>query len=277
MFLSRVLRHRSALVGLLLVAFFVVLAAVGPYVAPYEPEAQDLLRTLQAPTQAHPFGTDELGRDVLSRVMHGTRVSMLIALFAVGLALVLGAALGLTAGYFRGWWDRVISQFLEVLMTIPPLVLAIFIVAILRSGTPSVIIAVAISSLPIFARLVRSVVLTLRNLDFVHAARALGSQPWRIILGHILPNAAGPILVQASIGAGTAVLTAAALSFVGLGVQPPAPEWGAMLSRGRQFLTLAPHVVVFPGVAIALLVLGFNLLGDGLRDLLDPRLKKNLR
>lgn len=258
-------------------AFFVVLAMVGPYVAPYEPEAQDLLRTLQAPTQAHPFGTDELGRDVLSRVMHGTRVSMLIALFAVGLALVLGAALGLTAGYFRGWWDRIISQFLEVLMTIPPLVLAIFIVAILRSGTPSVIIAVAISSLPIFARLVRSVVLTLRNLDFVHAARALGSQPWRIILGHILPNAAGPILVQASIGAGTAVLTAAALSFVGLGVQPPAPEWGAMLSRGRQFLTLAPHVVVFPGVAIALLVLGFNLLGDGLRDLLDPRLKKNLR
>jgi peptide/nickel transport system permease protein len=277
MFLSRVLRHRSALVGLFLVAFFVLLAIVGPYVAPYAPEAQDLLRTLQAPTQAHPFGTDELGRDVLSRVMHGTRVSMLIALFAVGLALVLGAALGLTAGYFRGWWDRVISQFLEVLMTIPPLVLAIFIVAILRSGTPSVIIAVAISSLPIFARLVRSVVLTLRNLDFVHAARALGSNPWRIILGHILPNAAGPILVQASIGAGTAVLTAAALSFVGLGVQPPAPEWGAMLSRGRQFLTLAPHVVVFPGVAIALLVLGFNLLGDGLRDLLDPRLKKNLR
>lgn len=274
---SRIFRHRSALVGFLLVAFFVLLAVVGPQLAPYSPETQDLLQTLQPPSKAHLFGTDELGRDVLSRVMHGTRVSMLIALVAMGLALVFGAALGLTAGYFRGWWDRIVSQFLEVLMTIPPLVLAIFIVAILKTGTTSVIIAVSISTLPIFARLVRSVVLTLRNLDFVHAARALGGQPWRIILAHILPNAAGPILVQASIGAGTAVLTAAALSFVGLGVQPPAPEWGAMLSRGRQFLTLAPHIVVFPGVAIALLVLGFNLLGDGLRDLLDPRLMKNLR
>ncbi len=275
--IPRIFRHRSALVGSLLVAFFVLLAVAGPQLAPYAPERQDLLQTLQSPSRAHLFGTDELGRDVLSRVMHGTRVSMLIALVAMGLALVFGAALGLTAGYFRGWWDRIVSQFLEILMTIPPLVLAIFIVAILKTGTTSVIIAVSISTLPIFARLVRSVVLTLRNFDFVHAARALGGQPWRVILAHILPNAAGPILVQASIGAGTAVLTAAALSFVGLGVQPPAPEWGAMLSRGRQFLTLAPHIVVFPGVAIALLVLGFNLLGDGLRDLLDPRLKKNLR
>jgi ABC-type dipeptide/oligopeptide/nickel transport system permease subunit len=263
-----------ALTGLLLVLLFLVLALFAPWIAPYDFQAQDLANNVHPPSLAHPFGTDDVGRDILSRIMLGARTSFLIALVAVGIGLFAGVTIGLVSGYYGSTSDLLIMRTVEVLQTIPTIVLAVAIVSVLQTGILSVMIAVGVTGIPVYARLARGTVLSLKEMEYVSAARCLGAGACRILWRHLLPNALAPIIVQTSLGAGQAILVAAALSFLGLGVQPPTPEWGAMHSRGRTYVTFAPHLVAFPGMAIAALVLGFNLLGDGLRDTIDPRMRR---
>jgi peptide/nickel transport system permease protein len=267
-------RNRMALTGLVLVLLFLTLAIFAPWLAPYDSQAQDLSSTVRPPSLAHPFGTDDVGRDILSRIMLGARTSFLIAVMAVGIGLLAGVSIGLTSGYCGGTTDLFVMRIVEVLQTIPTIVLAIAIVSVLQTGIVSVMIAVGVTGIPVYARLTRGTTLGLKEMEYVSAARCLGAKAGRILWRHLLPNALAPIIVQTSLGAGQAILVAAALSFLGLGVQPPTPEWGAMLSRGRTYVTFAPHLVAFPGLAIAALVLGFNLLGDGLRDTIDPRTRR---
>ena len=247
--------------GGLVVALFVALAALAPALAPYEPLRGRLDERLLPPSAGHWFGTDELGRDVLSRVLYGARISLQIQVAAVGLALVLGTALGVVAGYVGRWPDMLIMRIVDIMMAFPGIFLALAIIAALGTGLGNVIIASAIFLVPQFARVIRGSVLTLKEKEFVEAARALG-------------EADVPIIVQTSLRMATVLLTASGLSFLGLGVQPPSPEWGAMLSNARAYMITAPHVATVPGLAIMLVVLGFNLLGDGLRDALDPRLRE---
>jgi peptide/nickel transport system permease protein len=231
------------------------------------------LERLQPPSEAHLFGTDSLGRDILSRVIYGARISLMIGLISVGISLVPGTLLGLAAGYFGGRADSLIMRLMDMLLAFPAILLAIFITAILGPSLPNTMVAVGIVYIPHYARIVRASVLSLKEQLFVQAIGHLGGGHLRILGRHILPNAMPPIIVYATLGMGTAVLQAAALGFLGLGAQPPQPEWGAMLSEGRQYIQNAPHVAAFPGAAILVLVLGFNLFGDGLRDVLDPSLR----
>jgi ABC-type dipeptide/oligopeptide/nickel transport system permease subunit len=256
--------------GAALLTIFLILALFGDAIAPYDPNAQDLLAMLDPPSAAHWFGTDEIGRDIASRVIVGTRITLLIALGAVTFAGIAGIGLGLIAGYARGTIDRLIMLCLDLLMTIPSLVLVIAVVAAIGANAAGLVTAITISFIPSLARLVRARVLELQDLDYVEAARAIGMRPTRIMRRHILPNAVTVIVIELSLMGGQAVLVGSALGFLGLGVQPPAPEWGAMLGASRQFLEVAPHVAVVPGLAVSLLVLAFNLFGDGLRDWLDP-------
>jgi len=267
------LRNRSATLGLALIALIVIVALIGPALAPYNPLIPSPLDRLKGPSSAHFFGTDSLGRDILSRVIYGSRISLAIGLISVTISLVPGTLLGLLAGYFGGKLDSLIMRLMDVLLAFPAILLAIFITAILGPSLPNTMIAVGIVYIPHYARIVRSSVLSLREQLFIQAIGHLGGSHGRIIRGHILPNSLPPIIVYATLGMGTAVLQAAALGFLGLGAQPPQPEWGAMLSEGRQYIQLAPHVAAFPGAAILFLVLGFNLFGDGLRDALDPSLR----
>jgi len=267
------LRNRSATLGLALIALIAVVALIGPALAPYNPLIPSPLDRLKGPSSAHFFGTDSLGRDILSRVIYGSRISLAIGLISVTISLVPGTLLGLLAGYFGGKLDSLIMRLMDVLLAFPAILLAIFITAILGPSLPNTMIAVGIVYIPHYARIVRSSVLSLREQLFIQAISHLGGSHGRIIWGHILPNSLPPIIVYATLGMGTAVLQAAALGFLGLGAQPPQPEWGAMLSEGRQYIQFAPHVAAFPGVAILFLVLGFNLFGDGLRDALDPSLR----
>jgi ABC-type dipeptide/oligopeptide/nickel transport system permease subunit len=257
-------------VGAALLVGFLFVAVFGGAIAPYDPNAQDLLALLDPPSAAHWFGTDEIGRDIASRVIVGTRITLLIACASVWFAGVAGIGLGLVAGHFGGALDRVIMVCLDLVMTVPSLVLAIAVVAAVGADAVGLITAITVSFVPSLARLVRARVLELRELDYIEAARAVGMRAPRILLRHILPNAASVIVIELSLMAGQAVLVGSALGFLGLGVQPPAPEWGAMLGASRQFLEVAPHVAVVPGLAVSLLVLAFNLFGDGLRDRLDP-------
>jgi len=267
------LRNRSATLGLALIALIVIVALIGPALAPYNPLIPSPLDRLKGPSSAHFFGTDSLGRDILSRVIYGSRISLAIGLISVTISLAPGTLLGLLAGYFGGKLDSLIMRLMDVLLAFPAILLAIFITAILGPSLPNTMIAVGIVSIPHYARIVRSSVLSLREQLFIQAIGHLGGSHGRIIWGHIFPNSLPPIIVYATLGMGTAVLQAAALGFLGLGAQPPQPEWGAMLSEGRQYIQLAPHVAAFPGAAILFLVLGFNLFGDGLRDALDPSLR----
>ncbi|MBC7358632.1 peptide/nickel transport system permease protein [Desulfacinum infernum DSM 9756] len=267
------LRNRTAALGLCLIAGIVAVALAGPALAPYDPLVPAPLDRLQPPSAQHLFGTDSLGRDILSRVIHGSRLSLLIGIISVTISLVPGTVLGLLAGYFGDPLDSIIMRVMDVLLAFPAVLLAIFITAILGPSLPNTMIAVGIVYIPHYARIVRSNVLSLKQQLFVQAIRHLGGSHARVILLHILPNTFAPIIVYATLGMGTAVLQAAALGFLGLGAQPPQPEWGAMLSEGRQYIQMAPHVAGFPGLAILLLVLGFNLFGDGLRDVLDPSLR----
>jgi len=267
------LRNRSATLGLALITLIVIVALIGPALAPYNPLLPLPLERLKGPSAAHFFGTDSLGRDILSRVIYGSRISLAIGLISVTISLVPGTFLGLLAGYFGGKLDSLIMRLMDVLLAFPAILLAIFITAILGPSLPNTMIAVGIVYIPHYARIVRSSVLSLREQLFIQAVGHLGGSHSRIIWGHILPNSLPPIIVYATLGMGTAVLQAAALGFLGLGAQPPQPEWGAMLSEGRQYIQLAPHVAAFPGAAILFLVLGFNLFGDGLRDALDPSLR----
>lgn len=263
-------KRRLLIAGAALLALFVALALFGPAIAPYNPDAQDLLVLLDPPSAAHWFGTDEVGRDLVSRIIVGTRITMTIALASVFIAGAVGVAVGLIAGVAGGGLDHLIMGAMDLLMTIPSIVLAIAIVAAVGANPYGLIAAITVGFIPSLARLVRARVLELRELDYVEAARAIGMRPRRIVLRHILPNAVSVIVIELSLMAGQAVLVAAALGFLGLGVQPPAPEWGAMLGASRQYLDVAPHVAIAPGLAVTLLVLGFNLFGDGLRDWLDP-------
>lgn len=256
--------------GLGVLAILVVLALAGPVVAPYGPNDVDVTRTLQPPSGAHWFGTDDLGRDVLSRVVLAARVSLQVSLVSVSIALVVGVLLGLLAGYFRGWADAVVMRVVDVLFAFPVMLLAIAIVAVLGPGLTTAMVAIGVVFVPVFARVTRASVLGVREEPYVRAAVSLGARPLRVIRTHVLPNVTAPIIVQASLSLAFAILSEAALSFLGLGVQPPDPSWGRMLFDGRAF-TGAWWMSVFPGLAIFVTVLGFNLVGDGLRDVLDPR------
>ena len=260
--------------GGLVVILFVLLAAFAPVIAPYEPLRGQLGERLLPPSAGHWLGTDELGRDVLSRVLHGARISLQIQVAAVGLALLLGTVLGVVSGYVGRWPDMLIMRVVDIMMAFPGIFLALAIIAALGTGLGNVIIASAIFLVPQFARVVRGSVLTLKEKEFVEAARALGERDVTIVTRYLLPNSLAPIIVQTSLRMATVLLTASGLSFLGLGVQPPSPEWGAMLSNARAYMITAPHVATVPGLAIMLVVLGFNLLGDGLRDALDPRLRE---
>jgi ABC-type dipeptide/oligopeptide/nickel transport system permease subunit len=253
----------------LLVAF-VLVAALGQRIAPYDPNAQDLLAMLEPPGAAHLLGADNVGRDILSRIIVGTRYTLSIALASVFFAGIGGIALGAVAGYFGGWTDRIVTGVIDLLLTVPNIVLAIAIAAAVGSSATGLTIAITVSFIPSLARLIRGRVIELVEEDFIAAAITVGMGHTRILMRHILPNAATVIVIELSLNAGQAVLIGSALGFLGLGVQPPSPEWGTMLGASREYLTVAPHLVIAPGIAISLLVLAFNAFGDGLRDVFDP-------
>jgi glutathione transport system permease protein len=269
----RLRRNRAAVGGAIVLLGLMAIAIAAPLLAPYEPAEQDYEHLLEGFSLAHPFGTDNFGRDIFSRVLYGARISLSVGLLGVCLGLGAGMLVGLPAGHWGGWVDDVLMRSLDLLLAFPQLLLAIMVITVLGVGDVNVIVAIGIFSLPVFARVVRGQILSLKQLDFVLAARASGAGDGRILRAHLLPNALASILVLASLRLGTAILTVATLSFLGLGIRPPAPEWGTMLSDGRQFLQVAPHVAIFPGLAIVVSVLAVNLLGDGLRDALDPRLR----
>ena len=270
---SRLLRNPVAMAGGGVAILLIIVAIAAPYITPYDPAAQDLANSLAGPSMAHLAGTDVHGRDIFSRIIYGTRISLRIGFLGMLLGCVVGVILGLVAGYYGSWADTIIMRLLDVQLAFPGLLVAICIIAIIGPGLENVILAVGIFSVPLFARVTRGQVLSLKEQEFILAARMMGAQDGRIILNHLLPNAVAPILVLCTLRIATAILTAASLSFLGLGAQPPTPEWGAMLSDGRAYLTIAPHVATIPGLAILITVLSFNLLGDGLRDALDPRLR----
>ncbi|SFU79077.1 nickel transporter permease [Alicyclobacillus macrosporangiidus] len=270
---KRLKRQRAAMVGGSLVALFIVIGLLAPVLAPYDPTAQDLSHHLQPASAQHWLGTDEAGRDELSRLLYGARISLTIGFFSVVSSLIVGALLGLVAGFFGGWADVLISRVFDVMLAFPSILLAIAIVAILGPGLFNALLAVAIINVPTYGRLIRSRVLSVKQEEYVLACRALGMSNARLLFRHVLPNSWAPLIVQATLGIGTAILDAAALGFLGLGAQPPSPEWGKMLSDAKDYISNAPWIVAAPGIAIALSVLGFNLFGDGLRDALDPKMK----
>jgi peptide/nickel transport system permease protein len=266
-------RNRAAVVGGCIVALLVVTAVFAREIAPYDPLLVLPDQRLLPPSRAHPLGTDELGRDVLSRVIFGSRVSMTVGMISVSVALLVGVTLGLMSGYMGGWVDNIIMRVIDILLAFPGILLAIVIAGALGPGLRNMMIAVGIFSMPTYARVVRASTLSVKALDYVEALRALGASDSRIIVRHILANVSAPIIVLSTLGIATAILSAAGLSFVGLGAQAPTPEWGAMLSQARPYLRTEWWIAVFPGLAIMVTVLAVNLLGDGLRDALDPRLR----
>ncbi|ANA82495.1 peptide ABC transporter [Paenibacillus vortex V453] len=266
-------KNKIAMAGLFMILFFIVIALLAPLIAPYDYKAQELADRLKPPSAEHWFGTDDLGRDLLSRVLHGTRISLWVGTFSVLGSIILGTLLGILAGFYGKWIDMIISRFFDILLAFPSILLAIAIVAILGPSLQNALYAIAIVNIPTYGRLVRAKVLSLKNEEYISAAQAIGMKNSGILRHHILPNSLTPIIVQGTLGIATAIIEAAALGFLGLGAQPPAPEWGKMLSDSRQFIATAPWTVIFPGVSIMLTVLAFNLMGDGLRDALDPRMK----
>jgi peptide/nickel transport system permease protein len=270
----RVLANRAAAIGLAIVGAYVLLAVVADWLPLKDPAQMMATSRMAGPSWSTPLGTDALGRDLLSRLVFGARLSLQVAAMSVAIAVSAGSALGLLAGYAGGWIDQVIMRTMDVLFAFPAILLALGVVAALGPNPTNVVTAIGLVYTPIFARVVRGPVLALKEREFVEAARALGARASRIIARHVLPNLLSVLIVQASIALSWAVLTEASLSFLGLSAQPPTPSWGVMLNEGRQNLELAPHLAIFPGLAIMLAVLGFNLLGDGLRDVLDPRLRR---
>jgi len=264
-------RRRGALVGLAVVLAFVAMALFSPWIAPQDPIATSWSAIRQAPSAEHWFGTDEIGRDVLSRVIWGTRASLLAGVVSVTISLLLGVPIGLAAGFIGGWVDGLISRITDAFLACPFLILAIALAAFLGPSLTNAMIAIGVSATPIFVRLTRAQVINVKVEDFIEAARAVGNPPLRIALRHVLPNIAAPVVVQATLAIASAVIAEASLSFLGLGQQPPAPSWGSMLNTAKNFIDNAPWMAVWPGLSIFGLVLSFNLLGDGLRDALDPR------
>lgn len=270
---SRLVRSGTGLVGLGLSLLVILAALFAPLISPYDPLEQDILARLSGPSAEHPLGADNFGRDLLSRVFYGFRISLSIALSAVGFALLLGATVGLVAAYAGGWIDRLLMRLMDVLLAFPIILLAIGILAVSGPGTANTALAIGVVYLPVFARLARGPALSVLSWEYVAAARALGARGWRIIFRHVAPNIFAPIMVQTTLSLSTAILVEASLSFLGLGTQPPTPSLGLMLSDSRDFMLLSPWTSVFSGLAILVASLGFNLLGDSLRDLLDPSLR----
>lgn len=267
-------QHKLAVIGSVIVFLFLILAIFAPLIAPYGINEQSLGERFSAPSAAHWFGTDDFGRDIFSRVVHGARISLWVGFFSVLGSVILGTLLGLIAGYGGRVLDAVISRLFDILLAFPSILLAIAIVSILGPSLQNALIAIAIINVPTFGRLVRSKVMSIKQEEYVLAAKAVGMSHRRIVLRHILPNSMVPVIVQATLAIGTAIIEAAALGFLGLGAQAPSPEWGKMLADARPYLVQAPWTLFFPGIAIMLTVLGFNLMGDGLRDTLDPKMKK---
>lgn len=267
-------RNRMAMAGLTVILIIVIGCLFANIVAPYGIDEQNLQERFLSPSLKHPFGTDNLGRDIFSRILYGGRISVIIGVVSAVLSAVLGAVLGSLAGYYGNFIDNFVMRFVDIIMAIPSMLLSIAIVAALGNAMQNVIIAVAIGAAPSCARVVRASILSIKDQEFVEAARAIGGSNYRIISSHILPNCMAPLIVNTTMSVANAILCAASLSFVGLGVQPPSPEWGAMLSAARPYIREHGFVVIFPGLAIMLTIFGLNLLGDGLRDALDPRLKQ---
>lgn len=269
-------RNKMAMLGLSIIVILVLLAVFADVIADYDEVAIKMNTSikLQGPSRDHILGTDELGRDIFARMIHGARVSLQVGIIAVGIAIVIGGTLGAIAGFYGGKLDNIIMRIMDIFLAIPSILLAITIVSALGSSMMNLMIAVGISSIPSYARIVRASVLSIKDQEFIEAARAIGAKDSRIILKHILPNSLAPVIVQGTLGVAGAILSTAGLSFIGLGIDKPAPEWGAMLSGGRSYLRNAWHVTTFPGIAIMITILSLNLLGDGLRDALDPRLKQ---
>ena len=269
--LRRLAHRRGALVGLAIRVFFVVLAIAAPYVAPYDPLKTNFLLIRKPPSASHLFGTDEIGRDVLARVIWGARASLLAGLVSVSIALALGVPLGLLAGYVGKWVDMLISRVSDAVLSCPSLILAIALAYTLGPSLTSAMIAIGVTATPVFIRLTRAQVLAVKVEDYIEAARAVGNSHLRIAFRHVLPNVIPPLLVQATLSIAAAIIAEASLSFLGLGQQPPAPSWGSMLNVAKNYIDNAPWMAVWPGLSIFLVVMSFNLLGDGLRDALDPR------
>jgi peptide/nickel transport system permease protein len=267
----KLLQRRPAMVGLVIVLLFIAMALLAPWIAPFDPVATSWGAIRKAPSMEHWFGTDEIGRDVLSRVVFGTRASLLAGVVSVSISLLLGVPIGLIAGFVGGVVDGLISRVTDAFLACPFLILAIALAAFLGPSLTNAMIAIGVSATPIFVRLTRAQVLNVKVEDYVEAARALGNPPWRIALRHILPNVTAPLIVQATLAIAAAVIAEASLSFLGLGQQPPQPSWGSMLNTAKNYVDQAPWMAVWPGLAIFALVLAFNLVGDGLRDALDPR------
>ena len=270
---AKLKRNKAALVGAFLILMYVLSAFAAPVLFPGNPSAPNLIKSLESPTLKDPLGTDELGRSILGRIIYGSRISLIIAVGVVFVGIVFGIPLGLISGYYGGKIDFGIQRITDTMLAFPGFLLALALVSVLGVGIKNTVISIGISMVPLYIRLVRGCVLSVRQEDYVEAARAVGTRDVIILLRHILPNVMVPITVQTSLSMGTAILFAAGLGFLGIGVQPPTPEWGAMLGSARSYLFHAPHVATFPGIAIFLAVLSFNLLGDGLRDALDPRFK----
>lgn len=276
---KRFIRRKGTIIGCAILAFMFVTAAFGPFLISHltdrDPNAIDLVNTYAGMSWEHPLGTDSLGRDTMTRMIYGAQISLLVSFSGVALGAIAGIILGVVSGYFGGAADTLISRFLDILMAFPGLLLAILVVSILGNGLVNTILAISIYSIPSIARLVRGIVITLKRREFVQACKTFGASPLRIIANHILPNCSSLIIVDVTLSLGTAILTSSALSFLGLGVQPPTAEWGSMLNTARDALRLQPLAAVVPGIAITLVVLSFSMVGDGLRDALDPKLKNS--
>jgi ABC-type dipeptide/oligopeptide/nickel transport system permease subunit len=269
--IARFGRNRTAVAGFVVLLVMLASATLAGVILPYDPDAADLNATLHTPTAAHPFGTDQLGRDILTRVVYGGRLSLVIGVLAVGLSAAFGVPLGVLSGFYGGVVDGVIHRIVDVMLAFPGFLLALTLISVLGVGLTNVVISVGIASVPVYVRLVRGVTLSIREMTYVESARATGLRDRVIMFRHVLPNAAAPVIVQSSLQLGAAILTAAGLGFLGLGVTPPTPEWGTMLGEAQTYLLTSWYIATFPGMAIFAAVMAFNLLGDGLRDALDPR------
>lgn len=274
--IARITKNRMAMVGLFIMTIIILLAIFADFIAPYEEIVikQNLPLRLKGPSAEHWLGLDEFGRDIFARIIHGARVSLQVGVVAVGISVFIGGFLGAIAGYYGGKIDNIIMRAMDIFLAVPSILLAIAIVSALGSSLFNLMLAIGISSVPNYARIVRASVLSIRDQEYIEAARAIGAKDLKIIFNHIVPNALAPVIVQGTLGVASAILSTAGLSFIGLGIQPPAPEWGSMLAGGRGYLRYAWHVTTFPGLFIMITILSLNLLGDGLRDALDPKLKR---
>ena len=271
----RLRRNKLAMLGLVMMTIILMLALCADWIADYDKVVvgMNMLERLQTPNAKHWFGTDGYGRDVFARIIHGSRLSLSLSIISMSIAVAVGSLIGAIAGYYGGKIDDYLMRLMDMLLAIPPMLMSISIVAALGRSMVNLMLALALAYMPVFARVIRSSILSVKGQEFVEAAKACGTSDARIIMRHIVPNAVGPIIVQATLAMGSSILTISSLSFMGMGIQPPQPEWGTMLYEGRDLIRTSPYLVVFPGIAIAVSVLSLNLLGDGLRDALDPRLK----